>query len=416
MKKYSFASEKELCKFLEEYCYAQCKCGGVVEVEYMDVSITVKEPGLKRMIVRQIPMLKCIKCESVYPTYYVQRSLRFLYSQLKKRKEDTVECKNKGTQKQFNYCLGKNVIYDTRDYESIPGLCFDDEHSIEGFLQPVYFDKKALVYFANVTDYELDWGAESYGEIRKKDGSSRYSYEWAVPFGFNSNGKMVCWLGDIDTMDDVSLTVLLAHNIPSDHYLTDSDFYRGQMQALFSPIIKERQVLVNNNAFIKNIRKNYGIEIGHLTKESTEIGKKVRRPVSYTSSELSEVVNAYREVLIDGLDKKSLKELYEAIVPEGDRATNYNSFGQIKLLDHIVRFWCMQASQIDAKGLIAPLYLLNDWRLVLDHLYAEDDAELLKKNITDTLGVNDFNNQKEVFDKMINRLAVLYQNINVMSM
>ena len=31
--------------------------------------------------------------------------------------------------------------------------CYDEEHSTEGFLTPVYFDRKALIYFISVPDF-----------------------------------------------------------------------------------------------------------------------------------------------------------------------------------------------------------------------------------------------------------------------
>lgn len=51
----------------------------------------------------------------------------------------------------------------------MPGLCYDDEHSVEGFLTPVYFEKEALVFFLAMPEYEVEIFSESYGYFAKKD-------------------------------------------------------------------------------------------------------------------------------------------------------------------------------------------------------------------------------------------------------
>ena len=46
---------------------------------------------------------------------------------------------SKSYKKKFEYCKETDYKYDHKDYYNIPGLCYDEEHSTEGFLTPVYF-------------------------------------------------------------------------------------------------------------------------------------------------------------------------------------------------------------------------------------------------------------------------------------
>ena len=101
----------------------------------------------------------------------------------------------KATKRNLNIVKKQDYKYDHKDYYNIPGLCYDEEHSTEGFLTPVYFDRKALIYFISVPDFEVDIFSETYGHIGKKDPQGVYIYDWDVPFGFNSNWKVSILVG-----------------------------------------------------------------------------------------------------------------------------------------------------------------------------------------------------------------------------
>ena len=105
-----------------------------------------------------------------------------IYNQMVEEGQNEVYKVWKGRYKKFNYCISQDFIYDHRDYYSIPGLCYDDEHSEEGFLTPVYFTKKVLLYFLHDPDYYVNLASETYGDFQYKD-------LWAIPFGINRTGK-----------------------------------------------------------------------------------------------------------------------------------------------------------------------------------------------------------------------------------
>ncbi len=108
-------------------------------------------------------------------------------------------------------------------------------------------------------EYEVEIFSESYGYIAKKDFSGLYQYDWNIPFGFNTNGKLIMWLGDIDGMDDKTKGILKPFNIPSDHLLIDSEFYQAQMKCVFSePIIEKKNFDKQRSIHFKHKEKVFG--------------------------------------------------------------------------------------------------------------------------------------------------------------
>ena len=111
--------------------------------------------------------------------------------------------------------------------------------------------------------------SESYGYIAKKDVTGVYQYDWNIPFGFNSNGKLVMWLGDIASMDDMTQAILKPFNVASDHLLIDSEFYQAQMKCIFSKPIIEKRIHIIDTLGVQSFGEQemiYNEEIARLDK------------------------------------------------------------------------------------------------------------------------------------------------------
>ena len=54
------------------------------------------------------------------------------------------------------------------------------------------------------------------------------------------------------------------------------------MNCIFSELIVEKQILLNKNVFIKNVRKKYYIDLSHLNDECAIHENDVKRPVVFT--------------------------------------------------------------------------------------------------------------------------------------
>ena len=409
-----FNTYDDFMKEYEIYQLDKCsKCNSVRELMQDDVMVRIENrtlhfPGLF--------VLCCTKCGDKSLPEYSKEMIDGGYRTMVKQNQFVGEFVSKNYRKKFEYCQEIDYQYDHNDYYNIPGLCYEEEHSVEGFLTPVFFDRKALIYFISVPDFEVDIFSETYGYIGKKDLEGIYQYDWSVPFGFNSNGKLVFWLGDLNYMDAQSQAILKGFNVDSDHLIIDSEFFQAQMNCMFSSLIKEKQILMNKDNFILNVKKKYNIDLTHLEKECSSQTENIGRPLVFTEQSISGVINAFDKVLVEGFDVGQLRELYKTLYTESERDAQYEEWQSIRLIKEILLKWCEKLEDtIDVETLVSPLYILHDYRIYLDYLLSEEKQENTKMHIVETLGVQNFEEQEAIYFEEIERLDKLFQYLVLLS-
>ena len=184
-----FASYDEFITEYQTYRFDECSnCNGCCELIETDLTCTIEGRILH---FSPILVLRCKKCGNEFLPEHTKQMIDGAYRTVVKENQTIGEFHPTGNKKKFEYCTEQNYDYDHRDYYNIPGLCYDEEHSVKGFLTPVYFEKEALVFFLAMPEYEVEIFSESYGYIAKKDFSGQYQYDWNVPFGFNTNGRVI---------------------------------------------------------------------------------------------------------------------------------------------------------------------------------------------------------------------------------
>lgn len=411
---FNFNTYNDFLLEYEKYQMDKCsRCNGVREIVNDDITVVIEN---RMLHFPELFVLCCTKCGDKCLPEFSKQMIDGAYKSMVEQNQFVGEFVSKHYKKKFDYCQDQDYKYDHKDYYNIPGLCYDEEHSVEGFLTPVYFDRKALIYFISVPDFEVDIFSETYGHIGKKDPDGVYVYDWDVPFGFNSNGKLVFWLGDLNYMDTQSQTILKGFNIESDHLIIDSEFFQAQMNCIFSKPIKEKQILLNKDSFISNIKKKYNIDLAHLDEECSAHAKNIKRPLVFTEQSVSGVINAFDKVLVEGFNVGQLRVLYEILYSESERDTKYKSWQSIRLIKEILLKFCEQIEDaIDVEMLISPLYILHDYRIYLDHLLSMDKQESTKAHIVATLGVQNFGEQEAIYSEEIDRLNTLFQYLVLLS-
>lgn len=410
-----YDTEEEFFNDIDFFCTDKCSCGGFNEVAFEQVHITIERYSITTDC---IPMLRCTKCNKKNIPELTKQIIIEAYQQLKNRGALSVELKPNGYSQRYAYAEKGDYIYDHWDYECIPGLKFDEEHQEKGFLTPVYFDKRVLISFFNLPSYEVNLFSESYGCFSMfSQPNGDYEYEWSIPFGINSSGKVVFWLGDLSRIiDDTTIYLLKAFNVNSDHLLTASEFYQAQMCCLFSEPIAEKQIILFRQSFINNIKGKYGIDLSHLDEESHKYVQTIRRPVVFTQSTVSEIINTYDKILVEGLNVDALRQLYETLVDSAKRAKEYRKWQSIKLLEGILYALCVSVGMdIDVETVISPLYILHDYRILLDHLLPNEKQDETKKHIISTLMVKTFDEQEAICLEEIRRLKKLFTLLNILT-
>lgn len=380
-----------------------CDCGGCREMELLTVTFVISS---KKIVVKECPVLICKTCgktvighraiEAVYQTFFEFE---------KHPGENLCQVTSRGDYC-FEYAKSAGLRYDSRDL-NIPGCDVDlDPGHKEGFSLPVYFDRKVLNSFYADDDYELDFFSESYGDIAKK-GTNGWLYEWKIPFGINENDRVVLFLGDLDQIDDErSIFLLKSYNIPSDHKLIGTELYQAQMKCSFSEPIIEQRIIHLRQGFYNRILRDYSIDLRHLEEEVVEKIKLVNKPVVYSEREVSGNIIALDGILNEGIDQSALKTLCSAVGVTDD----VKQLRTRKLLQKVIAH---KEGEEKAKEIVAPLFHLNDLRVIFAHLLPAEDIQESKDRIIVAYGLTDFSDNRKIYDTLLEELYGLYSYLNV---
>lgn len=385
--------------FLREYntyhSHVCSNCEMPIELTLVPVLIEIDNVKLSY---EELHVLVCIDCHFACLPEYSKEIIDGCYQTAIERGEMMGIFSRKGYRKKFDYCTEQDFLYDHNDYYNIPGLSYDDEHSVEGFLTPVYFTKKVLLYFLQDPDYKVDLAAETYGQFSLKN-------EWSIPFGINRNDIVVFWLGDLSYLDNMTLSIMKPHNVESDHQLVVSEFYAGQMCCIWSHPNREIRICDQKNKLFAALEKTFGVSLFHLNDEIRQQKEQYVKPVIITEKTIEPTINMLHKVLIEGVNMAELKKLYLKIVNPPDK--EYEKWGSIKFYEVLLKN--IISGNDDVRRVIAPLYLLNDFRQYYDHLLSKEAKESKRKNIIQSLGITSFDNVVKIYDELLNRLAALFE-------
>lgn len=391
-----FKSYEEFLKEYHTYHTHECaKCRMPMELTLMPVLIEINNVKLS---FEELHVLECIDCHDACLPEYSKDIIDGCYKNTIEHGEEMGIFSRKGYHKKFDYCPEQDFLYDHNDYYNIPGLCYDEEHSVEGFLTPVYFTKKVLLYFMQDPDYKVNLGAETYGQFSLKN-------EWSIPFGINRNEKVVFWLGDLSYLDDMTLSIMKPHNVESDHQLVASEFYAGQMCCIWSDPNREIRICEQKNKLFNALEKTFGVSLYHLNDEIKQQIKQYEKPVVITERTIEPTINMLHKVLIEGINMPELKKLYLKIERNPDK--DYDKWGSIKFYETLLKN--IISGNDDVRRIIAPLYLLNDFRQYYDHLLSQEVKESKRNNIIKSLGISSFDHMERIYDELLSRLAALFE-------
>ena len=178
----------------------------------------------------------------------------------------------------------------------------------------------------------------------------------------------------------------------------------------------EKQILHNRTTFVKNIYAKYGIDLSHLDEEGQEYANTIARPFVFNQRTVSDVINAYDKVLVEGISVDGLRRLYETLVGAQERIRGYEKWQSIKLIDKILSALSVTSkTEFDVCSVISPLYILHDYRILSDHLLPKEKQEEIKKHIIDTLLVTSFNEQETIYLEEVRRLNKLFLLLSLLS-
>lgn len=297
----------------------------------------------------EFPTLFCAKCNRIFLPDRSKMFLMHVFENARARATVNVDIKKKTTSKIFNLTKVQ-FIFDPDDYYYIPGLArpWDD-----GFLTPVFFQKRALLKYDVSPYYRLEFASKTYGNIRWD--------HYLIPFGINENERLVMWLGDIARLPIEEQYYLRSENLPSDH-LIGSEFYDAQIECVFTQPTVESRLFQLRSKFLDKVFLIANLKIAHLDQEVMELATDFNGPTLESLRERQRVADALNKIYIESFDNCALGTLLSRL--DGDP----KNLGSLKRLEEVLK---RLFPNRNISLLMIPFFALYDWRICNSHLMSE---------------------------------------------
>jgi len=299
--------------------------------------------------------------------------------------------------KRFPFCKNVTLKYDPLDYFFIPGL---ERASESGFLTPVFFSIDILPYFQNHPGYVVNIASDSYGTLYTKDGGY-------ISFGLNRAKSLVMWLGDLDELSKRDLLMLAAHNIDSDHDI-GSEFYDGQIEAIFTELSQERRIVRAQDAFAGELARKFGtLRFLKMEAEAVDLLANLRRPIYFTTDEFGNSMETMTKLFIERIDVEQLRNSVQSLLsPEESKAVK--NYRELKLL----QLWlgkCLRMN--DPATTMMPLFVLYDLRVAFKHLLPDAKREELRLSSISRLGLDSHATLEELYVRLTESLERSFRDM-----
>jgi len=363
------------------------QCNNHLDLKFSNFGEIVSGVDIK---IEGLPVLNCRECEKDFFPDDSRFAVIRLHEQAIKNLNDRVKVTRNKTNQDFGFGTVP-FIYDSDDYKYIPGLKrqFD-----EGFLTPVFFNREVLLKYDSSPTYRLSFASTTYGEIRRGD-------DFSMPFGLNSNGKIVMWLGDIARLPDAEQYYLRSENIESDHSI-GSEFYDGQIECIFTDLSKEDELFKVRSVFLEACFNKFNTKVAHLDNEVFGLSVSFNAPIVDTEKERRHAADTLNKIYLESFDNKALGTVIKSL--GGDP----KSLGSIKRLQKLIELSC---PELDAPSLMGPFYILYDLRVAYSHLGSEESEEEKLNFVIERLGLEPDAGLMEIYSSLIIKLRETFSSL-----
>lgn len=370
-------------KLQSNYCAA---CGTHLDLTFSEFDHMVS--GIN-IFIGKLPSLICPNCGNSH----LPDLSRYAIVQVHERAMEQGETRVRFQRRKRTNDWGRTAvkfIYDPDDYFYIPGLYrrFD-----EGFLQPVFFNRRALVKYDNLPGYRVRFASTTYGTIVTETDD-------LIAFGINRHGALVMWLGDIAKLPVNEQYYLRSENIPSDHAI-GCEFYDGQIEIKATDRTAEDELFRLRSDFLEACRRQFGVSFAHLDEAVHALALEFNPPNVDTLKERRHMADTLNKIYLESLDNVALAE---ALMSAGviNRAT-----GSLKRLQALLE--TVEPSSA-VSLLMSPFYVLYDLRVVYSHLSTAGGGAL-PDSIFDRLDLLPTVDLAVLYERLIERLSSSYEGL-----
>jgi len=372
-------------KFQRIYC---TKCGGHSDLAFKNFDEKVSTVSI---CIEGLPVLRCVTCGTENLPDLSRLAIIEVHRRATEQGEQAVHVRRRKRTNNFGFTTVR-FEYDPDDYYYIPGLTrpFD-----QGFLQPVFFNRIALLKYENAPGYRVQFASTTYGTIYTED-------QGYISFGINRFGNLVMWLGDIAKLPQNEQYYLRSENIPSDHSI-GSEFYDGQIEVKFTDPTAENKLFKLRSAFIDACFVRFGCKIGHLESVAYDLALSFNPPVVDTPKERRHVADTLNKIYLESFSNSALGNVVGLV-------NGYaKGSGSLKRLQAILE---AVAPTKDVPALMLPLYVLYDFRVACSHLTSAGEGSLMA-SVKQRLGLDQNDGLSPVYHSLISRMTSSFEEMTI---
>lgn len=367
------------------YCV---KCG-----EHSDLVFNIFNEHVSgvSICIEGLPVLRCVSCGSENLPDLSRLAIIETHRRAFEQSEHAVHVRRRKRTNNFGFTQVQ-FDYDPDDYYYIPGLTrpFD-----QGFLEPVFFNRIALLKYENAPGYRVQFASTTYGTIYTED-------QGYISFGINRFGKLVMWLGDIATLPMNEQYYLRSENVPSDHSI-GSEFYDGQIEVKFTDPTAENNLFKLRSAFIDASFVRFGRKLGHLEAAAYDLALSFNPPVVDTPKERRHVADSLNKIYLESFDNSALDDVVKLI------GGNAKGSGSLKRLEAILE---SIAPTADISSTMLPFYVLYDFRVACSHLTSGGEGSTME-SVKKRLGLDLKADLSSIYQKLISRMADSFEKMTI---
>lgn len=373
----------------------------------------VRFPEGNKSVGIKIPFFDCKNCDTstpiaLFPERIIDnvKKAKTYYKKIAKEQLDKINdgefigLTNSMENKTFESLNTVGFKYDSKDYYFIPGLY---RQWNEGYLTPVFFSKELLLYYNSHSDYKVKFASTSRFHIFNKREETLIRHG----FGINRNGKIICWLGDLEedlqgAENDVHRKLFLTFNIDSDHDII-SDYYFNQIEANWTSSDNETGIFYYRNEFDKKIKKLFGFELTQL--DINTLIDEYKHPVINESHQIENSYIKLNSLLTESLN---VSELKKSLRENGVDSKLIKGLKGLKLFEKFIE----HNLKIDnSSEIVSPLFVLYDLRLLAGHIKDSKYDEKFK-SCKERLNLKDDITELEVHREVCKKLKEMYEYLN----
>lgn len=327
-------------------------CGEWLRVELLPYSETIDGVVITG---DAVPCLACEACGHRARTRFVSDRARAEASAAKRLNQEARAMKFED--RRFDLCGDVTFQYSSLDWEAIPAVRQSDLE-IDGYYAPVFFEPKVLVKYMMLDEYAVNY-FEAGGRIRFPNG-------FDLEYGINRNGKVLCWLGDIDKIPEKERYYLRSENVPSDHDVV-SGLYKRSRLGVAAGKTREQELTRAIRVLVGTSRDALGCDFHEQSEETLKISHSLARPVVWDRTVML-AINDLFKLCVESFDRKFLKREIKSMGAKVDF--------QVGLLC-LLQEWLELRFKADASDVVRPFYVLRSWRNALDHRWSAKSSRSL---------------------------------------